>query len=76
MGRDLMPLTHPDPVRAKLDSHDELVLDQIRDYWDTAYDTRFAGGLYHAHRLTGGPLLTAATPGGLAIAIWDDWTAR
>jgi len=65
------------PVTARLaDSpgiHDELVLDQIREAWDALYDSGFAGGSYHAHRLTGGPLLTADTPGGLAAAIWADW---
>ena len=54
--------------------HDELLLDQIRETWRELYDTGFAGGEYHAYRLTGGPLLTAATPGDLAVAIWADWT--
>lgn len=54
---------------------DELALDQIREVWRDPYDTGFAGDEYHAYRLTGGPLLTAATPGGLAAAIWTDWTA-
>ena len=56
------------------DTHDELVLDQIREAWSQFYDSGFADGAYRAHRLTGGPLLTAATPGRLAAAIWDDWT--
>ena len=61
-------------ARVAAEGRDELVLDQIRDTWDSLYDTGFAGGSYRAHRLTGGPLLTADTPGGLAAAIWDDWT--
>lgn len=61
-------------ARLAAGSRDDLVLDQIRDTWDALYDTGFAGGAYHAHRLTGGPLLTADTPGGLASAIWADWT--
>lgn len=54
--------------------HDELVLDQIRDAYSADYGIGFAGGIYHAHRLTGGTLLAAATPGGLATAIWADFT--
>jgi hypothetical protein len=54
--------------------HDELLLEQIRQSWGELYDTGFAGGAYHAHRLTGGPLLTADTLGELAAVIWDDWT--
>ena len=61
-------------ARLAVDTHDELVLSQIRDAYSADYDIGFAGGAYHAHRLTGGPLLTAATPGGLATAIWADWT--
>jgi hypothetical protein len=57
------------------DTHDELVLDQIREAWRELYDSGFAGGEYHAYRLTGGPLLTAATPGDLAAAIWADFTS-
>ena len=56
------------------DIHDELVLDQIRDAYSADFDIGYADGAYHARRLAGGPLLTAATPGGLATAIWTDWT--
>ena len=56
------------------DIHDDLVLEQIRDAYSTAYDIGIADGLYRAHRLTGGPMLSAATPGGMARVIWADWT--
>lgn len=55
--------------------HDELVLEQLRETWSELYDTGFAGHAYHAHRLTGGPLLSAATLGELATAIWADFTS-
>jgi hypothetical protein len=58
------------------DIHDGLVLGQIRETWDALYRCDHAGGTYCAHRLTGGPLLTAAAPGDLAIAIWADWTGQ
>lgn len=64
------------PAAQRRDIHDELALDQIRDVWRPLYDTGFAGGEYHACRLAGGPLLTADTPGGLAAAIWQDWSSR
>ena len=54
------------------DVHDELVMDQIREAYGAQYDVPFAGGVPRARRLDGGPLLTAATPGGLAAAIWAD----
>ena len=54
--------------------HDDLLLEQIRDAYAELYDIGYAGGAYHARRLTRGPLLTAATPGGLATAIWLNWT--
>lgn len=54
--------------------HDDLLLEQIRDAYAELYDIGFAGDAYHARRLTRDPLLTAATPGALAIAIWADWT--
>ena len=57
-------------------SRDELVLDQIRDYWRASYDIGSAAGAPRARHLTGGPLLTADTPGGLASAIWADFTLR
>ena len=63
-------------ARLAAGSRDELVLDQIRETWGAFYDTGFAGGAYRAHRLAGGPLLTADAPGGLASAIWADWTRR
>ena len=56
------------------DIHDELLLEQLRETWDADFDIGIAAGAYRAHRLTGGPLLTAATPGELAMAIWADWT--
>ena len=52
------------------------VLDQIKDAYGADYDIGLAAGWYCAYRLTGGPLLTAATPGELAAAIWDDRTGR
>ena len=56
------------------DIHDDLVLEQIRDAYAGLFDIGYACGAYHARRLTGGPLLTAATPGELATAIWVNWT--
>lgn len=54
--------------------HDDLLLEQIRDAYAGLYDIGYAGGAYHARRLTRGPLLTAGTPGELATAIWLNWT--
>ena len=58
------------------DTRDELVLDQIREAYGAQYDVPFADGAPRARRLGGGPLLTAATPGGLATAIYADWAQR
>ena len=64
-------------ARLAVDSRDARdVLDQVKDAYGADYDIGFAGGAYCAHRLTGGPLLTAATPGELAAAIWSDWNGR
>lgn len=63
-------------ARLAAGSRDDLVLDQIRETWTGIYDVGFAAGAPRARHLTGGPLLTADTPGGLASAIWDDWTRR
>ena len=47
---------------------DELVLEQLRDTFSD-FDIGFAGGMYLARLLAGGPLLTAPTLGGLASAL-------
>ena len=67
------------PVTARLvvDSRDTRdVLDQVRLAYGADWDIGFAGGVYCARRLAGGPLLTADTPGELAAAIWADRTGR
>ena len=53
---------------------DELVFGQLQECWDALYSSALVDGVYVAHRRAGGPLLTAATPGGLAQAIWRDWS--
>jgi hypothetical protein len=61
--------------RTAVDDRDTLLLDQIREAYGGLYRCDFTGSAYEAHRVTGGPLLTAATPGLLASAIWTDFTA-
>jgi hypothetical protein len=63
-------------ARTAAGSRDELVVDQIRDAYGDRYDIPVADGSPRARRLGGGPLLTAATPGGLATAIYADWARR
>ena len=60
--------------RTAVDDHTRLVLDQIQETWGGLYRCDLTGGMYHARKITGGPQLTASTPGGLAAAIWDNWT--
>ena len=59
------------------DMRDELAMDQLRaEPWAKAYDAGYAGGAYRAIHLSGGALLTAGTPGGLAMAIRADIARR
>jgi hypothetical protein len=55
---------------------DDMALDGIKAEWGEIYDTGIAGGEYCAFHVTGGRLLTAATPEGLASAIRADWSRR
>ena len=55
------------------DMRDELDMDQLRaEPWAAPYDAGYADGAYRAVHLTGGALLTADTPEGLASAIRAD----
>jgi hypothetical protein len=55
-------------------SDDLTALDNLAGTWTGLYDVGYADGEFHALRLTGGPLLTADTPGGLDSAIRADFT--
>jgi len=62
-----------------LQSHDPfaVALDQLKaEPWAAPYDIGFAADAYHGCRLTGGALLTADTPEGLASAIKADIARR
>ena len=62
-----------------LDLRDALTMQSIIATWGETYDVGFTAGAYCARRLTGGPLLTAATPAGLESAIRADysrWASR
>lgn len=69
------------PVRASawmaadgLDPGDKIALDDLGDRLSGFYDVGYAEGDYWAFRLIGGPLLTAATLGGLDSSIRADWS--
>ncbi len=64
------------PAEDARDRRDELVMDRIRTEWHGAYDIGYAADAYLGRHLTGGPLLSAATPEGLESAIKADWVRR
>ena len=49
-------------------------LDALRLTWGSTYDVGFAEDRFLAYRLTGGPVLSGATPDELAAAIAADWS--
>ena len=49
-------------------------LDAMRLEYDGIYDLGYAEGAYRAMRLTGGPVLSGATPDERAAAIRADWS--
>jgi hypothetical protein len=51
----------------------EMALADLAETWGAYYDTGYAGGAFHAFRLTGGPVITASTLDGLDSAIRADW---
>ena len=53
-----------------VDDRDALVLEQLRNAF-SEWDIGSVDGVLYAHLLTGGPLLTASTLGGLASALLD-----
>ena len=56
---------------------DEIALDDLKaEPWAAPYDIGFAADAYHGVHLTGGALLTADTPEGLASAIRADIARR
>ena len=59
------------------DIRDEVKMDKLRaEEWAAPYDAGFADGNYHARHISGGALLTAHTPEGLASAIKADVARR
>ena len=64
------------PPSARLDAHDAMALDRLRDAWGAAYDIGHAAGACWAVWLLGGDPMTAATPEGLDSAIRADWSRR
>jgi hypothetical protein len=65
------------PTADGRDIRDEVAMDELRDQpWAKAYDAGFASGAYRAIHLSGGALLTADTPEGLASAIKADVARR
>jgi hypothetical protein len=65
------------PTADGRDLRDELEMDQLRAQpWAAPYDAGYADGAYHAQHLSGGALLTADTPEGLAMRIRADISRR
>jgi hypothetical protein len=61
------------PSAAAWPTPDELQMEQLAEQWRGTYDVGRVDGVCLAFRWPDGPLLSAATPGGLDSAIRADW---